>query len=610
MTKQHVGLRLSIAFGLLIAILICVGWLGLTRLGQINANLRQIVDERWAKLQLTREALRDSNDNHRITMQIFMLEDSERIKPLLARRAVNTERVSVIAKQLEDQAESPEERNLLNAVTVARTPYVDAYQNALALLINEHKYSESRAMMVQNVLPLLNEYHNAWNNFAQFQGDQMDQAARNSAQQYASARRLFVIWISLAVGLALAIALYVTRSMVVEIRMRKTAEHEIGVLNQVLELRIVERTHELALTNLDLSNQIVERTRAEQTVRQSDARTRAIIDKAFDAFIGMDPQGLITDWNMRAETAFGWPAKEVIGHDLASRIVPVRYREVYSNALQDFLKTGESAILNSLVEVPLLHRDGTEFSAELAITPIRLGEQFIFGAFVHDITSRKETERAQRNAIDAAETANRLKSQFLANMSHEIRTPMNGILGMTELVLDTELSEEQRDNLGFVRLSAESLLGILNDILDFSKVEAGKLEFEPMPFDLRESLGDAMQTLNFRAHQKGLELIYDVHPNVPEAVIGDPGRLRQILVNLVGNAIKFTERGEVLVTVSQESEEPRFVVLHFSVADTGIGIPLDKQQHIFEAFSQADGSIPVDLEVLDSDLAFLRGWSR
>ncbi len=316
-------------------------------------------------------------------------------------------------------------------------------------------------------------------------------------------------------------------------------------------------------------------------------RYRELFENANDMVFMCGLRGHLTSLNKAGERIAGYGRDEVIGLTLRDLVVPECRALVI-----EILGQGTEGIGDRRYELEIRAKDGRRVPLEVSTRLIHWqGQPVGIQGIARDITERKQAEAALEKAKQAAEAANRAKSEFLANMSHEIRTPMNGIIGMTELALDTQLTSEQREYLGMVKDSADSLLTVINDVLDFSKIEAAKLDLDPIEFDLSQTLGDIMKMISHRAHQKGLELAYRVGEDVPRVLVGDPTRLRQIIVNLVANAVKFTEQGEVVVRVDTDSRSVDGIALHFSVADTGIGIPREKQHSIFDPFAQADGSI-------------------
>ncbi len=330
---------------------------------------------------------------------------------------------------------------------------------------------------------------------------------------------------------------------------------------------------------------------AQEALASSESKFRTLFDSSRDAIMILDPKTGFVSGNEAAVQLFNCRDEEEFTSFTPAQLSPERQPD--GTPSND--KAGQMIAMameqgSHFFEWRHRKADGNEFPATVLLTRMELQGRIYLQATVRDITEEKQAAEALRSAKEAAEAASRAKSDFLANMSHEIRTPMNAILGMTDLVLDTNLTNSQQEYLRMVKESGEALTALINDILDFSKIEAGKLDLDNAPFDLRETLGDTMKSLAVRAHHKGLELAFRIQPELPEWLTGDAGRLRQIILNLVGNAIKFTDEGEVVLEVSTDSITEQEAELHLTVSDTGVGIPPEICERIFEAFEQADSS--------------------
>ena len=343
----------------------------------------------------------------------------------------------------------------------------------------------------------------------------------------------------------------------------------------------------------DLAAQIVDllelrlSARKHREAETAASHLAAIVEGSEDAIVSSSLDGVVLSWNAAAERLYGYTRDEMVGRSISMLVPPESPGQVLD--ILERIKAGGTV---EHLETVHLRKDARRVNVDVSMSPIRDGQGNVVGAssIARDITEAKRLHEELRAARDQAMEASRLKSEFLATMSHEIRTPMNGVIGMTGLLLTTDLSPEQREYAETTRNSALALLNVINDVLDFSKIEAGKMELEWIDFDLRRVVEDVADMLAEAAHAKGVALATLVEAGVPTVVRGDPGRLRQVLINLVGNAVKFTVTGGVVVRAQLAEEDAESTLVRFAVSDTGIGIAPEVQARLFESFTQADAS--------------------
>lgn len=541
--SNRMAVSVAAGFALVLTLMVSLAVVGLREMASINGHLERIVNENNAKVELA-TAMRDALRQRIITMHsIVIAPDPFEREEALQRFYEYGIQFNNARQKLDRLASSREEKAVLERIrtlaNVAQPKVVSGIEHAM----NDEQEAALRILR-QDAIPSQQQL------VAQLEAmvDLQRQASRRAAEEAAQAYR-HTVWLMIALGTSLVLLGIAVSGWVVRRISQQT--------QQIVREQVKYKT--LFTTNSD-----------------------GIVLVADGRFIDCNPATL---------TMFGYDSVEAFCRTTPAELGPPSQADGTPSG-EYGMRQIEKAMREGHCQFEWLGRtrDGRVFPVEIALHAMTLDDKVVVQAIMRDITERKENEARLRAAYDAALEASRVKSQFVANVSHEIRTPLNGIIGMVGLLLDSRLDPEQRDYAETIRLSSEALLTIINDILDFAKIEAGRMELEIVPFDLRETVEEALELFGERAHAKGLELVCDLPPDLPAQVLGDPARLRQILINLVDNAIKFSHRGDVLVRGRLTPVSETELELRVEVSDAGIGISPEGMQRLFQAFSQADGS--------------------
>lgn len=390
-----------------------------------------------------------------------------------------------------------------------------------------------------------------------------------------------------------------------EIKAHKLTTSSLVKAKKELEELLKGRTMELEQTEEELVELVMEREMTEIKAMDKESFIGAIFNTVIDAIISINEKGIIQSCNKSAVEIFGYQQKELIGRNVRM-LMPEPFSSEHDSYLSNHIDSGKSSIIGIGREVSGKRKDGSIFPIELGVGKLNLTSGTMFVGILRDITERKNIEKELIRTRDMAMQSSRVKSEFIANISHEIRTPMNGILGFLQLLDDSELTEEQKEYIDVITESANGMMTIVNDVFDYSRIESGKINIESNEFDIKNTIDSIVNFFNQRARAEGLDIYHKIDARIPDVVIGSPGRLRQVLVNLINNAIKFTSEGEVSVKATLIEEGTNESVIMLEVSDTGPGISKADQNRIFQSFVQADGSITREHGGLGLGLAISR----